>query len=508
MQSTHTHHVNCRALQGPRQFAFKAIIGRFSINILALITIALVPWIILSCGQESEKASSLDLGDKPGISQHISEEDLSGKIYSLEEIISKGEQIFTASFNTLDGSGNAKTRIFKDMSEKDNLLSRFNRISGPDANACSGCHNLPKIGGGGDNVANVFVLARRFPNVNFDAGPGDLLEDLTLRTAGNERGTTSMFGSGIIELIAREMTMDMQAIRDHALKLAKETQKPITAKVETKGVQFGKLTAWPDGLLDVSKIEGVDGDLIVKPFGQKGVYVSLREFTLDALELHHGLQPEERVGYNHDADLDGVVNELTTADVTALTLFQASLPPPTIEKQTNNLAISYVERGDMLFNNIGCAVCHKPFLELNDPIYSEPNPYNPPGTISVYSIPSAYSIDLASRSDSNTIKTTDTGTYRIYAYTDLKRHDMGPTLANETIEQRFVESSVWITRKLWGMMSEPPFLHHGRATIIQEAIEAHGGEAQEAQRNFTDLDIEDKISILEFIKTFQTPISQ
>ena len=38
----------------------------------------------------------------------------------------------------------------------------------------------------------------------------------------------------------------------------------------------------------------------------------------------------------------------------------------------------------------------------------------------------------------------------------------------------------WLTRKLWGFASEPPFLHHGRATLMSEAILAHGGEALES----------------------------
>ena len=38
---------------------------------------------------------------------------------------------------------------------------------------------------------------------------------------------------------------------------------------------------------------------------------------------------------------------------------------------------AHVERGQELFGTIGCAVCHKPYLELHDPVYTEPNPYNP-----------------------------------------------------------------------------------------------------------------------------------
>ena len=69
-------------------------------------------------------------------------------------------------------------------------------------------------------------------------------------------------------------------------------------------------------------------------------------------------------------------------------------------------------------------------------------------------------------------------------FTDLKRHDMGDVLNNETLEEEMVPTDQWLTRKLWGFANEPPYLHHGRATLISEAILAHGGEAQASRDAF------------------------
>lgn len=476
---------------------------RFPRNVSLVSILILVGSQAIACASPQLSEIGVPMGDTPGIIRHVANDDLSQEKLTIDEVVAIGKEIFTTSFNTLDGLGNSKTRLFGAQTEKTKLNSRFNRISGPDANACSGCHNLPIPGGGGDNVANVFVLAREFPNVNFDNGPGDKFESLTLTTVGNERGTVSMFGSGIIELLAREMTNDLHEIRKVALEEAKLTQRPVTFPLETKGVSFGKLIAWPDGLIDASYVEGIDEDLIVKPFGQKGVYTSLREFTLDALELHHGIQAEERVGTDNDADQDGIPNELTTGDVTALTLFQASLRPPSIKEAESDYAKAYVRRGEILFDTLQCAVCHKPYLELNSPIYSEPNPFNPPGVFVGSSISEAYEINLFENTPSNAIRRTERGTYLIYAYTDLKRHDMGDILNNETVEQRFVDTALWITRKLWGIMSEPPFLHHGRATTLEEAIIAHGGEADAARVKYEALSDDDKVALVEFMKAFQ-----
>ena len=61
----------------------------------------------------------------------------------------------------------------------------------------------------------------------------------------------------------------------------------------------------------------------------------------------------------------------------------------------------------------------------------------------------------------------------------------------------------WLTRKLWGFASEPPFLHHGRATLISEAILAHGGEAQASRDRFAALSDDDQAAVVEFLKTLQ-----
>ena len=89
------------------------------------------------------------------------------------------------------------------------------------------------------------------------------------------------------------------------------------------------------------------------------------------------------------------------------------------------------------------------------------------------------------------------------AFTDLKRHRMGDLLDNEVLIQDGVPTDEWLTRKLWGFASEPPFLHHGRATLISEAILAHGGEAQEARDMFAALSQDGQAAVVEFLKTLQ-----
>ena len=56
--------------------------------------------------------------------------------------------------------------------------------------------------------------------------------------------------------------------------------------------------------------------------------VSLREFSNNAFNHHHGIQSTERFGRNTDPDGDGFVNEITRADIAAATIFQATMAVP------------------------------------------------------------------------------------------------------------------------------------------------------------------------------------
>ena len=117
-------------------------------------------------------------------------------------------------------------------------------------------------------------------------------------------------GAGLVELLAREMTADLQAIRKDAVKRAYASGENVRADLVSKGVRFGWIVAHPDGIVDLDSVEGVDADLIVRPFSRKGVFTSLRQFTINALNVHHGMEAVERFGVrwtgSHDFAESGV----------------------------------------------------------------------------------------------------------------------------------------------------------------------------------------------------------
>ena len=310
--------------------------------------------------------------------------------------------MFTANFNLFDGAGRpaATGNGVPTPRPRVDFPNNFNRSSGPEANSCAGCHNMPRPGGGGDNVANVFVLA----------GNQDFTNDISPAT-GDERNTLGMWGSGAIEMLCprddRRPPGPPPAGDPAGHQHRPERHAPAA---RPRGIAFGQLTAHPDGTLDTSGVEGVDADLIVKPFHQKGVVVSLRQFSINAYNQHHGMQAAERFGDNVDFDQDGVVNELTRGDVTAATLFQAALEVPGQVIPRNPVIAQAIQKGEATFTKIGCASCHVPALTLNNPVYTEPNPYNPPGNLRPQDVPHPFSFDLTRQGALPRLERTAAGT--------------------------------------------------------------------------------------------------
>ena len=131
--------------------------------------------------------------------------------------------------------------------------------------------------------------------------------------------------------------------------------------------------------------------LILRPWHQASNAVSLREFTNTSFNQHHGIQSTERFGVGTDPDGDGFVNELTRADVTAVTLYQAAMAVPGRVIPNDPEIERAVLNGERVFSRIGCASCHIPSLPLEKKgwLYEEPNPYNPvlnlqPGTTKTF----------------------------------------------------------------------------------------------------------------------------
>src|ERR1051325_11592727 len=64
----------------------------------------------------------------------------------------------------------------------------------------------------------------------------------------------------------------------------------MTRSLASKGINYGAITANPDGSVNASNVQGVDPDLRVRPFFHHGGTISIREFIVGALNNEMGLQ--------------------------------------------------------------------------------------------------------------------------------------------------------------------------------------------------------------------------
>jgi cytochrome c peroxidase len=271
----------------------------------------------------------------------------------------------------------------------------------------------------------------------------------------------------------------------------------------------------------------VDWDLIVKPFHQKGAVVSLREFSNNAMNHHHGMQSVERFGSDTDADGDGIVNELTVGDITAVTLFQAALNTPGRLLPAEPARRAAAEKGERVFASVGCATCHVPSMVLKNPVFTEPNPYNPdlPGNrnLLLSQVSSLVSFDLTRHGPAPRLERLPKGRALVRAFTDLKRHDIAdtdePFFANEQVPQGRLNglepasnftvtppprpTGQFLTRKLWDAGNSAPYGHRGDLTTLTEAIHYHAGEARAVREAFFALPADDQAAVIEFLKTLQ-----
>ncbi|MFV8818785.1 di-heme oxidoredictase family protein [Haliea sp. E17] len=452
------------------------------------------------------------------------------------EVLDHGRAVFSANWTIQEGGGRPQTTgtgsPLTDPSSPLLFPRNFNRVSGPDANSCAGCHNAPYgiPGGGGDFVTNVFVLAQRFDFATFESSDpiptrGTLDESgnpTTLSSIGNSRATVGMFGSGYVEMLARQITADLRAIRDS---LAPGD----SAELSSKGIDFGRLgrdgagnwlTEAIDGL-PVASTRSSSPDappsLTILPFHQAGAVVSLRQFSNNAFNHHHGMQSVERFGLGVDADEDGFSDELTEDDITAVSLFQATLPVPGRVIPNSKPVEEAVRRGEHVFADIGCAGCHIPELPLTGDghIFTEPGPYNPAGNLNA-DFAEVVPVNLNGKNlpKPRLHRSKQDAVTWVPVFTDFKLHDItsGEDDPNrETLNMHFPAGSVeffagnsqFLTRRLWGIANEPPYFHHGKFTTIREAVIAHAGEAKESREAYSALTGYDQDALIEFLKTLQ-----
>lgn len=457
---------------------------------------------------------------------------------SVADLLAFGRDVFIANWTDQDGAGRPLIKgtggTLTDPKQRlDGTLS-MNRVSGPDANSCAGCHNAPHgiAGGRGDFASVVFQGAQRFDFVTFDRTDkvrtrGSLDErgrPATLQSVGNARVPPDLFGAGYLEMLARQITADLQRTRDSILP---GQSKPLSSTA----ISFGVLARAEDGRWLADRVEGLPPQsirtrgpadkpsLVIRPWQASGTTTSLRELHNTKLNQHFGMQPTERFGVGTDPDGDGIHNEVTRGDVTALTVFVATLPVPLRVVPNDPRAAQAVAEGEQAFTRIGCSRCHIPSLKLarSNWRYSEPGPFNSQANATRGPGSRVVEVDLADAQLPQprlTPAAADAQFIEVPAFTDFKLHDITDPADRDAAEpldlnqppssSKFLEGNRrFLTKRLWAVGSGPPYFRHGLFTTIEEAILAHAGEAIGEKEMFARLPRSERESILQFLGSLQ-----
>ncbi|WP_421982017.1 di-heme oxidoredictase family protein [Roseibium sp.] len=396
------------------------------------------------------------------------------------------------------------------------------REAGPVAQSCISCHSAPYANGAGPNPLNAIV------DPLHSGDPAKYLH----------RNTPHLFALGAVQRIAEEMTAELKAAEAKLEADACKLNERVSVRLVAKSVEFGTLSAKPmlspeTGTCvadyDRSGVEGVDEDLIVRMFGWKGSHATLRAFTRHAAHNELGMQAEELVG-SHDGDHDGVTNELSVGDLTALTVYMAALERPVSRLELHRRGIlqlepeerAQIERGEEKLAEAKCTTCHMPVMSVSTPIFSEPSlqegfqetvfPSGQKTADAGLAADTAIWFDLTSDSPNNHVELpggevvnlgafpkAEDGSALVAWYSDFKRHDMGEKLA-DPVDVHGFGASVWPTASLAGVGSTGPWLHDGNATTLEDAILAHGGEAEESRLAYEALPEEDRAALIAFLE--------
>jgi len=414
---------------------------------------------------------------------------------SLLELRREGLRIFSTPFNKYDGFGDGPMNVIDPTTPGGRPTmgnnGTFLRINGLDAQACAECHGIlsnrsipPTFAVGGvGGIAAVALPGPTITDIADEAGNGFAFFN------GRMINPPFLWGAGGVELVAKEMTMDLQALKRRA-----RSHPGVPTALETKGVSFGSITYDDDtDTFDSSEVRGVDGDLVVRPFGRKGEFSSIRDFDVGAFQFHQGIQPVEVVGRDVDADGDGVVNELLEGELSAVHVFTVMSRRP---RQVRMDDRDRRDRGLELFHGVGCADCHVPQLRTRSdrlglafPEIAEDPTANVYMRVKLRGKPAGF--DRA-----------DGGGIRVPMFSDLKRHDMGPQLSESTGSEL---DSHFVTARLWGVADTAPYMHDGRALTLREAIEMHGGEGAEAAGAFLLLSDRQQSDVLYFLHSLRVP---
>lgn len=410
--------------------------------------------------------------------------------------IRRGRQLFQRKFTLAQGLGPRARDGVGDIGAE-------GAIGAGISDSCAGCHGRPRgaAGFGGDVV-----------------------------TRPDSRDAPHLFGLGLQEMLADEITADLRRIRDTARADAMRLRTTITRPLTSKGINYGSIRVHSNGNVDTSLVRGVDPDLRVRPFFAHGGTISIREFLIGAFHAEMGLQAvdplltaaangrrittptglvldgsKDRIerppapNTAADPDGDGKTNEIPTALVDHMEFYLFNYFKPATYRQTPT-----TQAGLQIMRQIGCTVCHIQNLTINvDRRVADAETDYDPRNAHYNGLFATVSLLVSEHDDGSGHPTVKVPNRRPFVvrnfFADMKRHDLGPAFHERNYDGTVTRQ--FMTEPLWGVGSTPPYGHDGRSINLREVILRHGGEAQQSRNAFLALPESGKAAVIEFLNS-------
>lgn len=401
--------------------------------------------------------------------------------------IRRGRQLFQRKFGVSEGVGPL-------TGDGTGPIAQEASIGAGLADSCASCHGRPRgsAGFGGD----VF-------------------------TRPDSRDAPHLFGLGLQEQLAEEITEELRAKADAAQAQCQQggftTHAFLRATNATQNdpapwIDYGRVIFVPPACNpDTSEVVGVDPDLRVRPFFVEGGTISMREFLVGAFNAEMGLESPDpdmlaAVGGAvvttpsgmvldgtrdaieappvssplEDSDNDGVVNEIPTSLVDFMEFYLLNYFKPGRGRIDNEVLM-----GEFYMGHFGCTNCHVKDLTIGsdrrvadvETVFSPP----PAGTFRFNRLFATASLRLTEQNDGSgfpTIKNPQNGQFIVRnIHTDFKRHNLGRTLHELNFDSSLTTHVM--TEPLWGVGSTAPYGHDGRSMNLDEIILRHAGQGAE-----------------------------
>jgi CxxC motif-containing protein (DUF1111 family) len=340
--------------------------------------------------------------------------------------------------------------------------------------ACAECHQNPVSGGAsqftelrvGHNDANGNFVN---PTVPIDDGTAtitgrSILNDRAVVPQAQEhipvtenvralRAALNTLGDGFVE-----------AIDDRTLMAIANAQPRLTGgRIQGEAIEVAVLEA--------------PGQTRIGRFGWKDQHSSLLSFIGDAylneMGVTNRLRPKDTTTIGKvTPDPEDVADSLGLADIDHFALFlRGTKVPP---RDTTLAATPASHQGEALFDTLGCAVCHVPAMITAQP-----------GTLidgGMFTVPAAL------------------GNKILHPYSDFLLHDVNT--GDGIVQTPPADTANKLrTAPLWGLRMRPRYMHDLHSLTLQNAIERHGGEAEEVTRLFRSLSENDKQAIFTFLNS-------